>query len=356
MEPLASPSVKLDSVSVIFVIEDRIPDIPKIDSISAALDHSFADHEFIFVASHPGDETSLALKNLIAETPDSTCVFVGEHLDADQSRIVGIDHSIGDYVLLTSSMDLDQTALGAIAAAARQGFDLVLGQVHEPETRSRSNSILRTLFVSFLRRISGIEIESVPSMVRLMSRQTALYVLNQRHAELLLKSTGIGDGFPATRIPLNIDVNESARQRSASQSVFKGLRLMISSGSIMMRLASLTALTASGLALLYSLYVILIYVFKPDVAPGWTTVSLQVSGMMFLFSVIFALMAEYIVQIYENMPAGYRQVVTRELRSERTRRTSRLNVVDEQGRFQLGRPESLGDDNPPGIGRAADSE
>ena len=63
--------------------------------------------------------------------------------------------------------------------------------------------------------------------------------------------------------------------------------------------------------------------------------------MMFLFALILAFLAEYIIQIYEAMPVSRRRFATREFKSEQTRRSGRLNVVDDDGRYQLGAPQDL---------------
>ena len=49
--------------------------------------------------------------------------------------------------------------------------------------------------------------------------------------------------------------------------------------------------------LLYSLYVVLILIFKSDVAPGWVTLSLQQSGMFFLISLVLLIISEHITNL-----------------------------------------------------------
>jgi len=64
--------------------------------------------------------------------------------------------------------------------------------------------------------------------------------------------------------------------------------------------------------------------------------------MMFLFSLQFLFLSEYLVQILSASPSGSRRhLVAREIRTPLTRRSGRLNLVDEEGRFQLGAPAAL---------------
>src|SRR3990170_8055257 len=120
-------------------------------------------------------------------------------------------------------------------------------------------------------------------------------------------------------------------QRPFAQRAAKAVGLLVSIGSVPVRVVSIFSLATSILSVLYAVYVVTIYMLKPGVAAGWTTLSLQISGMMFLFSVMLALLSEYIVQIYAATVVRRRRQMVRELRSERTARAGLLNVTDESG-------------------------
>ena len=67
-----------------------------------------------------------------------------------------------------------------------------------------------------------------------------------------------------------------------------------------LRLVSMCGLTGSFLSLLYSLYVVAIYLFKQDVMPGWTTLSLQVSGLFFLVFIMLTLIGEHLGRLLDE--------------------------------------------------------
>jgi len=342
MEPLEGTRSLLSSVSTVSVVEDVILSHENVYILSNTLAEYFVDSEIIIVANGVNDELALALKKIVAQTPDATCLFLAERMDTDIACIVGIDHSIGDYVILATPTKAEISALEPIIDEARKGFDLVVARSNGNRVGNRwLYSVPRNLFLRLIRFLTGVTCDLVPSSLRLLSRSAALHILSQRHAELLLKSSTIGGGFPSKVLEKAFEETNDRSQRRMSRSLNKGLRAIVSSGTISMRLASIAALLTGGLAFLYSLYVVATYLFKPDVAPGWTTVSLQVSGMMFLFSLIFLLLAEYIIQIYEGMPVSRRRLVIREFNSEQSRRSCRRNVVDGYGQFQLGAPQEF---------------
>jgi len=342
MDTLEGTHDRLHSVTAILIIEDHVPSIADLNSLSQAMEAHFVDSDILLVANGVDNKTSLALKSILVSVSDTSVVFLGGRSDFDLARIVGIDHAIGDYVFLGTTGPAQIAVLPAMVKAAQEGFDLIVAKSKKQKEKGYIfYRMFRSLYSRLLRSMTGIAIDLRSPAVRLLSRPAALHVLSQRHGEILLKSLSLGSGFPSKVMIDAFEIPNNISQKSVSQSMGKGLRAMVSSGTMPMRFASISALGAGGLALLYSLYVITTYIFKPDVAPGWTTVSLQVSGMMFLFSLIFVLLVEYTIQIYESMPVSRRSMIIRELHSELSRRSGRLNVVDSNGEFLLGAPEDL---------------
>jgi hypothetical protein len=157
---------------------------------------------------------------------------------------------------------------------------------------------------------------------------------------LLLKARTCGPGFASTEVDVAEASPEPEQASSIAARAAKAVRLAISLGATPVRMLGLFAMLASALSLIYAAYVVLVFLLKPNVEAGWTTLSLQIAGMMFLFSLMFWLLSEYVVQIHAATGGRRRRTVVRELRSERTARSSRLNVVDETGAFRLGAPET----------------
>ena len=67
-----------------------------------------------------------------------------------------------------------------------------------------------------------------------------------------------------------------------------------------LRVVSRLGLALSVINLLYAFYVLLIFLFKRDVAAGWTTMSMQMTGMFFFLFLILAVLCEYVGRILEE--------------------------------------------------------
>jgi hypothetical protein len=222
-----------------------------------------------------------------------------------------------------------------------EGFELALVEVkNRPVAEGLFYGPLRRTFFRFVNLLTDVDISARQHPVRLMSRPTALYIVNAHNAELLLKARSPGAGFPTKIISVGEDELRLPPRRRPSQMVSKALMTIVTTSAAPLRMVSLLGLLTGLAALLYSVYVVIVYLFKPDVEAGWTTLSLELTLMLFVFSCMFALLAEYILQIYSHLPLRRRQVVVRDLRSSHSRRADLLNVVDESGGARLGAPAS----------------
>ena len=101
-----------------------------------------------------------------------------------------------------------------------------------------------------------------------------------------------------------ISVNDTARVSVPSMplriAVAKALRLILTGSATPLRLTSYLGFGGGIVAVLYGVYAILIWLFKTDVAPGWTTLSLLLALMLFVFSAQFLFLSEYLVQILDR--------------------------------------------------------
>jgi polyisoprenyl-phosphate glycosyltransferase len=332
---------RLTSITVVVLDDCGTLDMGLLDSFVKNVSSYCVDSETIIVANGVDQKDLLALKRLVAELPDCSCYVIADAVDTDAARIFGMEAAVGDYVLLVNGNALAAitVALPATIRALQDGFDLAVALPREAMRPGSAVSMLEWMVYGMLSKLSGLSISRTPCDLFALSRDAILYILSKPNAELLLKARTAGRGFPAHTIPDAYSRSPVPfRQRRFAQRAAGAMGLLVSIGAVPLRVVSIVSIASSILSIVYAVYVVTVYFLKQDVAPGWTTLSLQVSGMMFLFSVMLALLSEYIVQIYAATRVRRRRQVVRELRSEKTVSSDRLNVVDESGLYQLGGP------------------
>jgi hypothetical protein len=336
----------LSSVTAIIVIRDYPVDIAMIEQMSTTLDKLFIDVEIVLIANGVSADTAIKLKRASEMLPDCTILFLSEEIHDDVARLVGIDHAISDHILFATPLQTEIDALPAMITAIREGNDMVIGEgqggIFVP--RDWMLSGLFGLFRWLYRLLAGRPYEARPPMFRVLSRAAALHVATRSDGEVLMRARALGQGFPAVIIQIGASPPVPGRGMPLRMAVAKAFRLILTGSALPLRLSSYLGFAGGIASVAYAIYVVVVFMFKANVEPGWTTLSLQSAGMMFLFSLQFLFLSEYLVQILSTSPTtSRRQFVARELRSTLSNRSRRLNVVDSEGRFQLGAPKHLVD-------------
>jgi hypothetical protein len=85
------------------------------------------------------------------------------------------------------------------------------------------------------------------------------------------------------------------------------------------------SLAAAGLNVLYSIYVVLVS-FTQDVERGWTSMSLQVSGMFFLTLVVLAALSEFMIFLHKSLSQEPKSIILGEVTSPAIKSDRALNV------------------------------
>lgn len=338
---LAQP---LSSISVVFIVRDCPLEFGVTDRLLDVLGAAFVDVETVVVANGVSADTSLRLKQACERLPDCTVLFLTEEVHDDIARLLGIDHAISDYILFATPLQAQIDALPEMIELLRKGNDVVIGEGDSGVVVSRGWCFraMFNLFRHFHKLATGRSYEALSPAFRAYSRAAALYIATRRDGEVLIRARALGQGFPSATVAARSSVRFPIRSMSFRMAVSKAVRLLLTGSSAPLRMSSYLGFGGGIMSVVYAVYVVLIYLLKTDVEPGWTTLSLQLAGMIFLFSTQFLFLSEYLVQILSTSPAsGRRQLVARELRGGLSRRSGRLNVVGKEGQFYLGAPEHL---------------
>ena len=331
------------SISAVCVVEDCAPDAAVLARLIGRLADAFGDSEIVIVANGSPDEAAVALKALTERLPDITVAFLGDRIDRDTAVLTGIENAIGDWILVIEPTSQLVDALPKLIAEVHKGFDVVLGLPAQAWERKRLHSPLQRSYIAVYNWLSGGTALAERPAVSLLSRAAALHVLRSADGEMLLRSRRIAGGFPSSAVTID-DPGYTWPVPKLVDSAGKGMRLLLASSSAPLRFISIVGFLGSASALAYTVYVVLVYFFKEDVQPGWTTMSLQLSFLTFILSGMLALLAEYVVQIHGASFARRRYIVSREIRSQLSSRSGRVNVVDPSGpagRYKLGAPDDL---------------
>jgi hypothetical protein len=277
--------------------------------------------DFVLIANGvPGSDLD-GVKDILRRVDDVQVYALARPVDYDVALLAGVENALGDYVLTIDFEFTDLACLADMVGRAREGNDIVLLR-HDGKAIDAYEAARRIFYRAYA-RLTGID-ESAIATQRLMSRSVVNYLLQHDEAPALLRRLALQSGFPVAVIPSRLAPRH--HRRPIRSALVKAMKLMTSGTSAPLRFMTALSVAGATINIIYMGYVLAIHLFKEEVAPGWVTMSLQISGGFFLISLLLALLSEYILQIHGRtvrQPAYY---ISQEFRSNRMNREGRLNV------------------------------
>jgi glycosyltransferase involved in cell wall biosynthesis len=312
---------------VVSETDDGFADL--IRDLRIMLETKVRDYEIIIVDNATRDHTVAAIEQVIDEVPNIQVYSMARPLDRDIATLAGIENTIGDYVITMLPIRDQVSALPRMLDLVTTGMEVVYGTSEADHLdQGRLYRALTCGFFALYRRLTGIEIPAGGSQFRLLSRRVVNYLLQTEPAHIMLQALPAMSAFRSRTIAYEMSPRgRQVQQRTLRSGLHKALSMVLSTTAVPARLLSLLSIAAGLLNLLYMIYVVAIAVLKDGVAPGWVTLSLQISGMFFLTSIILALLSEYIVRIFEGAFRRPLYMVAREFGSAATSREQRLNIL-----------------------------
>ncbi len=298
-------------------------------ALVATLRPLVADYEIVVVDNASRDDTVERLRGLTLDggLPNVQVLALTSPVDADTAVWVGLDNAIGDFVAVFDPAEDAADALAAMLERARAGADVVFAL---NEARPAAGMLYRALGAAFrllYALFHGVRFVSDAPGFRLVSRSVVNLVLKHPTPAFTYRQLAQLAGFTQAHVRYT-SPPRAALPRRLGASIDRGLRLLVSTTRAPLRSVTWLSTVAASLNVLYSGYVVAIYLLKDDVAPGWTTLSLQTSGMFFLISLILLVLGEYVLQLTSALRTGPTWHVAREFNSANIVRQRQLNVVD----------------------------
>lgn len=289
-------------VSVVAVLRSYARFLPAfVDEIVSVLEAHYTNFELVLVDNGSRDTTPAVVRELLRRFKCVRYLRLSRRMKPETAVMAGLDAAIGDYVV-TLHPEFDPPAeLPAMVEKCRAGADVVRGSAPFPVPPGPLYRVLRWSFARAARWLFKLEPASGGTGYRAFSRAAvnALTRVRQRRRffDLIASDIGLTTASHEYRF---VSRSGKAPRANLRRSVRHAASMALNHSLAPLRLVSLLGLTGSLLSLGYSLYVVGIYFFKQDVMPGWTTLSLQVSGLFFLVFVMLTLIGEHLGRLLDE--------------------------------------------------------
>ena len=316
-------------LSIVMVVDrwaDQAPNI--LDTVVNKVSEVVSDYELILV-DNGSDQESNAIYRSITSPNGYANVQVYKLLrpvDYEVAAWAGVENSLGDYVHVfqpfSESLDPLEKALDELF---EKQLDLVLIVNRAPRVEGMMARALRRSYLQMFRLLGGVNLQLEAAQYRLMSKRVVSYLLQQPRPSGRYRALPAQAGFAHAVLTYTSPrrVNQAA---GITTDVRRAIRILLGNSTSPARIASVLSLIGAALNICYSLYVVVLAITRSDLEPGWITLSLQQSGMFFLFSLLAFVLTEYMVDSIRGDRSGTSYFVTEEWSSATLTRRERLNV------------------------------
>jgi glycosyltransferase involved in cell wall biosynthesis len=317
-------------LSVVFVARNEAGILKgELERVCAALTDIATDVEVIVVDNASDDDSVAVLKRLTAEDglPDLQVYALTGEVDLDTAVSAGLENALGDFVAVVDLFSDEASVLRAMLEKALCGADVVFATNEQKAPQSFAYGAAHAAFNLLYRWFSGVNLAVEAPRFRVLSRRVVNFILQHPQPAVTYRHLDATAGFPRAHLTYSSTPRRPAPKR-LGEGMERGIRLLVSTTRAPMRLVTTLSLFGALANLVYSVYVILIAMFKSDVAPGWISLSLQQSGMFFLLSLVLLVLGEYILHMTRLSTEGPAYHVAQEFTSARLGRLRRLNVEE----------------------------
>jgi polyisoprenyl-phosphate glycosyltransferase len=274
------------------------------DEVLSELRAHYSNYELILVDDGSEDDTAERVARLLERQPCIRYIRLSRSFGTENAIASGLDTTIGDFVVVMAPDSDPPTLIPEMVEHARSG----IGNVYGVRTSRQDEPLwLRAgaaLFHWLCTRLLDIRFPRNSTHFRALSRKAvnAVTRIKDRYRYLRLLSASVG--YSSRAIPYEpLHRHQPPRHRGFVHSVGLAMNIMVSQSTHLLRLVSWLGLGASLVNILYMGYVLAIYLLKSKVAEGWTTLSLQMSGLFFLVFLILSVLSEYVGRLMEESRA-----------------------------------------------------
>jgi glycosyltransferase involved in cell wall biosynthesis len=291
---------KLDTfVSVVAAFQDDAALVePFAQETAALLAERYTHYEILLIDDGSRDHTAAKISGLLTQLPHLRLIRLSRVFGTDIALTAGLESAIGDYVVTLIARTDPPLLIPSLIEDCRQGKEMLFGVRAVSDSGSGPRRWAAALFYLLAEKIFRLSILRHATYYQVYSRQALNSVVRVKDKTRYLRLISAILGYrnrTFTYQPIQRTGQEP--ERSWADSFTLALGLLTAHSANPLRVVSLMGLFASFLNLLYAFYILGVYLLKPHVAEGWTTLSLQTAGLFFWVLLILTVLSEYIGSI-----------------------------------------------------------
>lgn len=318
-------------LSIVCVLQNKESECKEIiNNISKVITNLTDDYELIVIDNSSKDKTIKILEELTcgnAAVKNLQVFSLTNEVDKNIASWAGVENSLGDYVITLDPEKDDINFIPKILEKTVPDIDILFVNNNFKLKYNVFDNSLILLNKFFLRFIPKTKINFKGSEFRMISRKVINFIFNYPKPHIVFSNLASITGFKKLQIEYNYEFKRIKKNKTILN-INNSVIDIIKRNHFPIRLASILMLLSSFLNLLYVFYIALVYIFKSNIEEGWTTLSLQLSGMFFLISIVLFIICEYLYNLNNSTNDGPLFHIGQEFKSDQNKNFDKLNIED----------------------------
>lgn len=297
-----------DFISIILPFQEFVDRLHGVFlEIHDVLDKHYNHFEIIIVDNGSTQFTQIDLEKLVTTIRYMRIIRLSRNFGEEIAIAAGLDSAIGDFILVFNVYTDPVSAIHPIIKQSKQSGNIVYGV--DPHARKRFFlKFFAHLFHIYCRRFLRIDLAPFATHLRVMPRKVVNAHTLTRDRNLSLRLFTATAGYRAEPFLYRQKTEQIKIKRTLADEVNAAWAIIMANSNRPLRWLTHIALFGASLNFCYSFYIVAIFIVRSDVAKGWTTLSLQLSGMFFVVLLFLAFLTEaigYILSASKNAPLYY---------------------------------------------------
>jgi dolichol-phosphate mannosyltransferase len=290
----------------------------------------YDNYELVLVDDGSLDPTREVVTSILRQEPCIRLLCLSRRFGRDVAISAGLDTVIGDFVVVLLPESDPPELIPDVVEACRAGAGIAYGIRARRPAESPLLSLGTRVFYWYFNRVLGIDLPRNSTDFRGYSRQSVNAITRIKDRLRYLRTFGSYVGFGGQPFVYEPRFRrQRVRGRTPGEAVALAINMTVANSTQPLRMASILGLVLAFLCAVHVVYVVVVRLVSPDVAPGWATQQAFDSAMFGFLFLIAATLCEYMGRLLG-------EVKDRPLYFVHEERSSSVLLVDENRRNVVG--------------------
>jgi len=284
-------------VSVVFVVENQsFQLIEYLAKVTPFLMDRYNDYEIVIIDQHSTDGTEQQMNEALAQFQSVRYIRLAQPVPADVALAAGIENAIGDFVInLNIGFDACDLIVDFVELG-QKGNDIVIG------TSERVSSVTYRVIRQMSRRLLysiGYTLPSNSTGSFCLSRRAVNAVTESGRFYCKLHMRMANVGYPLQSLSYS-EQDTNIPHKTILGGVRETVHHMVFNSTKPLRWMSMLGVVGSVIAMIFSLYTLLVNLINDHVATGWTTTILFMSCLFAILFTMLSFFGEYLARLLDD--------------------------------------------------------